>query len=193
MSDSQKPTNWWQTLPGVLTALAGVIIAIAGLVALLFQFGILGSKGGDVRAAATRPAPPAVAAPATPVAPPSAFATPIPPPGKRTWSEAEAVVLTRDGTTTRLRADSFSTCVSVVHNLTLDNGQSIPFERMAGFEVYHSESHASPDAKARLLVEMLDGKKVQATVAAACEVFGDNVEGRFSAHYEGIRSVRFER
>ncbi|HSV61008.1 MAG TPA: hypothetical protein VLJ19_19095 [Variovorax sp.] len=193
MSDSQMPTNWWQTLPGVLTALAGGVIAIGGLVTLLFQLGILGSKSDGVRSAATRHAPPPVAAPAPPVPPPSAFATPIPPPGKRTWPEAEAVVQTRDGTTTRLRADSFAACVSVAHNLTLDNGQSIPFERMAGFEVYHSDPHASPDAKARLLVEMRDGKKVQATVAAACELFGDNVEGRFSAYYEGIRSVRFER
>ncbi|MNG37792.1 hypothetical protein D3C84_1252500 [compost metagenome] len=64
---------------------------------------------------------------------------------------------------------------------------------MAGFEVHHADPRASPDAKARLLVEMLDGQQVQATVAAACELSGEGMEGHFVAHLEAIRSVRFER
>lgn len=190
MSDPQERRRWWQTLPGLSAALAGAIAAICALVALLFQYGVLGGKDEDVRAAAP---PPPVAAPAPPAPPTSAFATPIPPVGKRTWSEAEAVVHTRDGMINRLQAHSFSSCTATARTLSLDNGQSIPFERMAGFEVHHSDSHASPEGKARLLVEMQDGRKVQATVAAACEVFGDSMEGRFSAHFEAIRSVRFER
>lgn len=36
-----RTSNWWQTLPGVLTAIAGIITGIAGLVAALHQAGIL--------------------------------------------------------------------------------------------------------------------------------------------------------
>jgi hypothetical protein len=36
-----KSSNWWQTLPGVLTAIAGIITGIAGLVAALHQAGML--------------------------------------------------------------------------------------------------------------------------------------------------------
>jgi hypothetical protein len=35
-----KSSSWWQTLPGVLTAIAGIITGIAGLVAALHQAGI---------------------------------------------------------------------------------------------------------------------------------------------------------
>lgn len=37
---ASKTSNWWQTFPGVLTAIAGIITAIAGLVAALHQAGI---------------------------------------------------------------------------------------------------------------------------------------------------------
>jgi hypothetical protein len=35
-----KSSNWWQTMPGVLTALAGIITAMAGLIAALHQAGL---------------------------------------------------------------------------------------------------------------------------------------------------------
>ena len=46
MDESQKPkSTWWQTLPGVLTAVTGTVAAIAGLVGILHQAGLFG--GGD--------------------------------------------------------------------------------------------------------------------------------------------------
>lgn len=38
----EKPTSWWATLPGLLTAAAGVITALTGLLAILVQLGIIG-------------------------------------------------------------------------------------------------------------------------------------------------------
>ena len=36
--------SWWQTLPGILTAIAGLITAVAGLLVALHQIGLLGNK-----------------------------------------------------------------------------------------------------------------------------------------------------
>jgi hypothetical protein len=45
VSSEDRTGSWWQTLPGVLTALAGIVTAAAGLVVALGQVGLLG--GGD--------------------------------------------------------------------------------------------------------------------------------------------------
>ena len=48
MDESPKPkSSWWQTLPGVLTAVAAAVTAIAGLIGGLHQAGLLG--GGDMK------------------------------------------------------------------------------------------------------------------------------------------------
>ena len=48
MDENPKPkSSWWQTLPGVLTAIAAAATAIAGLVGGLHSAGLLG--GGDVK------------------------------------------------------------------------------------------------------------------------------------------------
>jgi hypothetical protein len=65
-----KPQNWWQTLPGLITAIATIITAIAGLLAVLNQTDIFHpkpSKPGEsaVSPSATSP-PPALPEGATP-------------------------------------------------------------------------------------------------------------------------------
>ncbi len=39
MTEEPKTQSWWQTLPGIFTAIAGIITAIAGLVVALYQAG----------------------------------------------------------------------------------------------------------------------------------------------------------
>jgi hypothetical protein len=41
---SGKPQSWWQTLPGILTGVAGIVTAAAGLLAVLSQTGVLAKK-----------------------------------------------------------------------------------------------------------------------------------------------------
>jgi hypothetical protein len=192
MDEPQHTTSWWQTLPGVLTALAGVITAVSGLVALLYQNGVLGHKG-DAATATQASAGASISTPTPPKALPEA--TPVPPaqPVQKPWSEATAVVVGRDGSETRLRAESFSNCISVGHDLTLTSGQSVPFERMARFEVQRADDHTSPNPKAHLLITLLDGTAVPGVVEANCDLFGHNDLGRFTTYFDQIRMVRFER
>jgi hypothetical protein len=45
MNDSEKSKgSWWQTIPGILTAITGILTATAGLLVALHQVGILGNK-----------------------------------------------------------------------------------------------------------------------------------------------------
>lgn len=91
MSDADKPKNWWQTLPGIMTGLAATLTAAAGLVVAVKQTGWLDSKRATVTApsASSEPvlqAKPAVARPmegasvreaaGTGAGAPAAFATP---------------------------------------------------------------------------------------------------------------------
>jgi hypothetical protein len=212
MTEPQKPSSsWWQTLPGVLTALTATITAISGLVALLFQNGVIGHKA---EAKADSPPIPHVASTA-PVAPTEASSRPTgstgsasPPsiapnntaittaaPAKATprpWADAEAVLLKRDGSTVRVRASSFSNCISVNHEISLDNGQSIAFEKMAGFDVIQADDHTNANAKARLKLLLANGSEVSGTVEANCDLFGTNDIGRVTTYYDQLRGVRFE-
>jgi hypothetical protein len=191
MTESPRPPSWWLTLPGVLTALAALITAITGLAALLFQSGILGGKA--VPNHVPEPAPAVVATPA-PVGP-DASTSPAPQAqtAGRSWSDAVTVVLDRDGVTTRLRADSFSNCISVNHEISLEAGQSIPFERISSLEVLHADDHTSPNARAQLKIQLLDGTDVLGTVDAGCDLFGYNDVGRFTTYYDRVRRIQFER
>lgn len=191
MTDSQKPTNWWTTLPGLLTAFAGLVTAVTALLALLFQHQILGASDS-----ASRQNKPASSVAGEKVAVNTAAETKTtiqaPVTGK-TLSDSVAIVTTKDGVTTSLRASSFSNCISVNHELTLHSGQSIPFESMAGFEVLQADAYTAPNARAKLNITLPNGKQVIGDVDANCDLFGTNDLGRFSTFFDRIKSVRFER
>jgi hypothetical protein len=86
VSEGDK-TSWWQTLPGVLTAIAGVITAVTGLIVGVYQSGLMTPSRPETAAASASaagdPGPSAVAslaAPssASPSAPSAASAAPAP-------------------------------------------------------------------------------------------------------------------
>jgi len=183
MADPQKSASWWQTLPGILTGLAAFITAISGLIALLYQNGFLDNKKEQ-----TRPAIATTSTSAAEQAPAVSTTTP----SRKPWSDMEAVILGQDGSTTKVRADSFSNCISVNHELTLEAGQSVPFNRMSSFEVLHADDHTSTNAKAKIKIELLNGSAVSGTVEANCDLFGNNDLGRFTTYYDLVRSVHFE-
>ena len=81
MAGDEKPGSWWQTLPGVLTAIAGFIAAVSGLILALNQAGLLG--GANDKQAQGPPGPAATTAPAPhPEAQPEAPRPRTEPPGK---------------------------------------------------------------------------------------------------------------
>lgn len=74
MNEDPKSKSWWNTLPGVLTAVAAVIAAVTALVSTLHQTGWIGAKaptslstatGAAVAYTSTTPLGPTPDAPAT--------------------------------------------------------------------------------------------------------------------------------
>jgi hypothetical protein len=67
MDESPKPkSSWFQTLPGVLTAVAAAVTAIAGLIGGLHQAGLFGGGDGKPTPAPTVQSTPAAAVQPTP-------------------------------------------------------------------------------------------------------------------------------
>jgi hypothetical protein len=185
--DPRASTNWWQTLPGVLTAMAAILTAVTGLLALLFQYGVLGGKR-DAPATSAPTHSSGVTKPDTPSsAPASASGTTKP------WSRSDVVITTKNGVTTTLRAETLSNCISPSHELTIGSGQDIPFEKMKSFEVLRADPAQAPNAQATVLITLLDGRKIEDTVKAGCDIFGYNDLGRFTTYFDQLKRVDFQR
>jgi hypothetical protein len=61
--DDREKRPWWQTLPGVLTAIAGLVTAITGLVVALNQLGVgFGTEAAPTATASSVAEPPASSA-----------------------------------------------------------------------------------------------------------------------------------
>jgi hypothetical protein len=50
-----KPQSWWQTLPGILTAVAGIITAATGLIVALNQAGCFPPRSNQISSGSTPP------------------------------------------------------------------------------------------------------------------------------------------
>jgi hypothetical protein len=57
VSEGDRP-SWWQTLPGVLTAIAGVITAVTGLIVGVYQSGLIKPSRSDTVTASSSPSAP---------------------------------------------------------------------------------------------------------------------------------------
>lgn len=82
MPNEPRP-SFWQTLPGMLTALGGVIAAATGLITALYQTGMIGSKGSTA-------APASTSAPATAGGPANDTTSGLPAASANTSSDSQA-------------------------------------------------------------------------------------------------------
>ncbi|WP_367846620.1 hypothetical protein [Rhodoferax sp. WC2427] len=57
MDEDPKSKSWWNTLPGVLTAVSAVIAAVTALVSTLHQTGWIGAKASTSPPSSTQPPP----------------------------------------------------------------------------------------------------------------------------------------
>lgn len=190
MPRESDSTSWWQTLPGVLTAVAGLITAVAGLLAVLLQTGVLHRRGDP---------PPALPGDSVQLVPSprgsSGLSTivAISPAALRSWEDADAVLTGVDGTTTVLRAPSFRYCISVGQSLTLNGSQEISFERMRSLEVLRADPAGTPGATAAVKITLVDGRTLEGRVDAVCGLFGFNDVGRYDVAIQSLRRIDFRR
>jgi len=188
MADDPRSQSWWQTLPGILTATAAILTAVSGLLAILFQNGVIGGKHDAAPPSATTVHSPASSSPGT-----ASSASTQAPGTLKPWSKSDVVITTNEGVSSTLRAESLSNCISVNHALTTGSGQDIPFEKMRRFEVLRADAVDAPNAKATVLITLLDGTKIEDVVTAGCDIFGYNDVGRFTTYFQRLKRVDFQR
>jgi hypothetical protein len=64
---------------------------------------------------------------------------------------------------------------------------------MRSLEVVRADASGTPNARATILVTLLDGRTVNGSINAGCGWFGYNDIGRFDFDVERLRRVDFKR
>ena len=139
--------TFWQTAPGMITAVAALITALGGLLGILVQTGVIGGGNDDSSSGTT----PAVAtendgsgagrddqASADATTKPAADPTVVP------WTSATATLTRNDGTTVDVKAPTVGlACNTEV--LQFENGQTVDLELVRTIEfkaIYYENSSA---------------------------------------------------
>lgn len=193
MTDESEHKRWWQGMPGVITAIAGLLTATAGLLALLFQYGVLGGSGdeqtvgGVTTPSVSRTADQPTTAPST-----TQLQSPTAPVGKP-WSEVTATFTAKDGTVTKVRAETVRYCISTGTGLDLSSGQSVPFEKMTSVQVVRSDDQFAPQGKADVVIELVGGGSIKGGIGSGCDFAGHNDLGRFSIYPQKLSRIDFDR
>ena len=209
MANEEPRQSFWQTLPGILTATAGVLTALTGLyLAVIQNRDAIDPSAAEpaaqtASAAETRERAPGAAANApaanAPAANVPAANAPAPPAatssssGGKPWAEADAVITTRDGSKTTVRAETWRYCISVGIGITLTSGQSIAFERMRSIEFVRSDPVGTPNGRATIVVTLADGRTLNGSVDSGCGMFGYNDIGRYDVNMQDLRRIDFMR
>lgn len=173
MPDQAQAPSWWQTLPGIATAIAALLTAVAGLLGVLYQTGVLGEDGpvttqGPIES--SRPGTVSVSAPVKP------------------WNSTVAVITGLDGTVTEIRADTLRLCFSD-QGLQLQSGQNVPFNKMRSFEILSVDPESTS-----MLIFLLDGKSISQNAVGQCSyISGENDIGRVDTSIGKIKRIDFLR
>lgn len=190
MSEEEKDRSWWQTLPGIITALAALITAVGGVLGLLLGTGVIGGSDeptttqqepriqttDSVGTKQERKTETTAATTAEAVEP---------------WSDVEAVFHTTDGET-RVDADSLAYCLTNGHGLPLTNGQGIPFEKIRTMKVIRSDEQFKPNGEADLELTFTDGTTMEGSVGSGCPFIGHNDLGRLEVYPQKVKLLEIE-
>jgi hypothetical protein len=185
---AEPSKGFWQTVPGIITAIAALITAVAGLLAILIQNHVIGSKdeppptttAGKQTPAATVGGPPRTGA--TSAGPPSGSFTP--------WEQANAVFTRIDGTSVTVLAATVGIACGT-QKVILKNGQSIRLDlvRSIDFDVIYTDN-----ASATGTVNLLDGREVKGPIHTwNCPIMGQNELGQVTIQLDDIDRIDFQR
>lgn len=188
MADTEK--SFWQTMPGVITAVAALLTALGGLLGVLVQTGLIGGSDDEVQTGTT---PVVAEAPGGAsggtgsggTRPSGADAsTRIP------WVEATATLVRKDGTSAKVKAATVSLACNP-GNLAFKNGQRVSLDlvRSIDFSAVYLEN-ASADG----VVTLLDGRQLTDPIHTwNCPISGTSDLGRLDIQLEDIDRIDFHR
>jgi|RhiMetdeSRZDD1v2_1073273.scaffolds.fasta_scaffold71957_3 hypothetical protein len=183
--------SFWQTAPGVITAVAALITALGGVLGILIQNDVIGGgsdgpQSGTTQGVVGTPGGGGSdqAAPGVTTAQPTSVSTLIP------WTQATATLVRKDGTSATVNASSVRlACGS--ENLGFENGQQISLQlvRSIQFDAIYMTT-GSADA----VVTLLDGQQLTDAIRTRnCPVHGENELGQLDIGLEDIERIDFRR
>ena len=190
MDKEQKSAGFWTTVPGILTGLAGLVTAITGLTLGLFQYGVLGSKHGDVG----KPVTSVTSSQGTITAASSGqerSTNPLPDPTRQGASKATVVITARDGTITTVFANSFRQTAQYDEQLHLLSGQSVAFDNIKSIEVVKVYAQ-----HADIQIALVNDRVIDASLGAGSSIYGfggENDLGGFSIAVDRLKRIVFRR
>jgi len=180
--------NFWQTAPGVITAIAALITAVGGVLGILVQNDVIGRDGDGT---STRDVSEATsthrsdrAAPTKSPAHSTDESALIP------WVEATATLVRRDGTSTDVKASTVGlACNTEV--VGFENGQDVSLELVRSIEI---DAVYAENSSADAVVTLLDGRELTDPVDTwNCPVTGTNELGFVEIRLEDIARIEFKR
>lgn len=188
VAEKKSKSEFWTTLPGVLTGAGALITAVAGLILGLYQYGVLGSKQG----APAKAEPAAAAEPGKPresenSAPSAALAAADP----QTSSRPMVAITDTDGAVTPVFADSLREINQYDKSLHLLNGQSVAFDKIRRIDFV-----AIYENSAQVRLTLVGNRTLNATVPAGSSILGfhgENDLGPFEIRMEKLRQIAFAR
>jgi serine/threonine-protein kinase len=182
MADETTAKHWWQGLAGVVTAVAALLTAVGGMLAILFQYGVLGGADAPEDASGSGASTSSAAGPDSPTSAPAG----------KPWSEVAAVFTAQDGTRTTVRAATVRYCISAGAGLVLSTGQDVAFEKMRSVEVLRSDEQFAPEGKADVVITLVGGQQVRGGIGSGCDLFGFNDAGRYSLYPQKLKRIDFK-
>ncbi len=196
--------SFWQTVPGVITAVAALVTAVGGLIGILVQSGLFGS-GDDQRAVATPPSveastivdqtPSSASSPSSGQTPEESPVAQSPEPAGGSpdlvpWTRATATIVRADGRRTEVRASTVNLSCGAP-SVTFASGQTIPLERVRSIAITAVfASNATADAT----VTLLDGRRTSDTISTRnCPVQAETDLGPVVVELSDVRRIGFGR
>ena len=190
---SEPARNFWQTVPGVITAVAALITALGGLLGVLIQNDVisLGSRPGQ-----SSPVQPVASTAAEPTGQPTPSGTvkgssaPTETGGLIPWDMATALLVRDDGTTTTVKAQTVSLACDT-GTLKFENGQTVSLDLVDSvrFDTVYLET-ATADGE----VTLLDGHSLTDPIYTwNCPITGTNELGTVSIDLNDIERIAFQR
>jgi hypothetical protein len=184
--------SFWQTVPGVVTAVAALITALGGLLTVLIQNDLLsvGSPRDQSPAAQPEASSPQVPIDEPTAVGPTGASEPSEPADLIPWDRATAQFVRDDGTTISVMAKTVSLACET-GELKLANGQTLSLQLVDSiqFETIYWETN---DADGE--VSLLDGQTLTDPIYTwNCPVSGTNELGTVVVDLDDIKGIDFQR
>lgn len=188
MAEADK--SFWQTLPGIITAIAALITALGGLLGILIQndviaLGQAGDSSGQTSTTSTSAGDGTSGGASEKASSPGTAGS-----GLVAWSQAAAALVRKDGSSALVKAATVGLACNP-GTLEFENGQRMSLElvRTIEFDAIYTEN-ASADGT----VTLLDGQQLTDPIHTwNCPVSGKNELGAVEIALDDIDRIEFQR